>query len=181
MMLPLLLSAFILAHPNAPSTDTARVARTASTSRIASPSDVPVADSIVVEKGVRKLSLFYKGVPVRTYGVALGRNPNGDKVSKGDGRTPEGVFRIESRNSNSKYHLALRISYPDVVHQMRSEALGMTAGGDIMIHGLPKGYEQAGAAHRDNNWTEGCVAVTNEEIEEIWKLVKDGTPIEIKP
>src|SRR3954465_13359597 len=118
MMLPLLLSAFILAHPNAPSTGTARVARTASTSRIASPSDVPTADSIVVEKGVRKLSLFYKGVPVRTYGVALGRNPNGDKVSKGDGRTPEGVFHIESRNSNSKYHLALRISYPDVVHQM---------------------------------------------------------------
>ena len=180
-MLSLLLSALVFANtPSTPAADTARVARSTSTSRI-SPSDVVVADSIVVEKGVRKLSLFYKGVQVRAYGVALGRNPIGDKVSQGDGRTPEGVFRIESRNSNSKYHLALRISYPDVVHQMRSEALGMTAGGDIMIHGLPRGYEQAGAAHRDNNWTEGCVAVTNQEIEEIWRMVKDGTPIEIKP
>ena len=178
MMLPLLLSALVL--NSSPATDTARVVRTAPASRVAA-SDVPNADSIVVEKGVRKLSLFYRGVRVRSYGVALGRNPIGDKERQGDGRTPEGVFRIESRNSNSKYHLALRISYPDVLHSMRSEALGMTAGGDIMIHGLPKGYELAGAAHRDNNWTEGCVAVTNEEIEEIWKLVKDGTPIEIKP
>lgn len=140
-----------------------------------------VADSIVVEKGERKLTLFYRGLPLKSYGVALGRNPVGDKERQGDGRTPEGVFHIQGHNANSKYHLALRISYPDLAHIMRAEALGEEVGGDIMLHGLPNGFENVGAAHRDENWTEGCVALTNQEIEEIWRAVPNGTPIEIKP
>jgi murein L,D-transpeptidase YafK len=163
--------------------DTTRSAGPAPVTPTPAPAAKPalVADSIVVEKGERKLTLFYRGLPVKSYGVALGRNPIGDKEFQGDGRTPEGVFHIESRNANSKYHLALRISYPDVTHLMRAEALGTPPGGDIMLHGLPKGFESVGAAHRDENWTEGCVALTNDEIEEIWRAVADGTPIEIKP
>jgi murein L,D-transpeptidase YafK len=140
-----------------------------------------VADSIVVEKSKHSLTLYQGGFAVRTYGVALGKQPQGDKVKRGDNRTPEGVFRIDFRNADSKYHRALHISYPDVEHLRRAAAMGVTAGGDVMIHGLPKGYETVGAAHREFDWTEGCVAVTNAEIEEIWSAIPDGTPIQIKP
>jgi murein L,D-transpeptidase YafK len=180
MMLPLLLlSATLHSGP----TDTARVAsRSSPVSQQAAPAlAVTQADSIVVEKGPRKMTLFLHGLPLKSYAVALGPNPMGDKERQGDGRTPEGVFRIESHNPNSRYHLALRISYPDIAHRMRADALGVPAGGDIMIHGLPRGFESVGAAHLEQNWTEGCVAVTNAEIEEIGRAVRDGTPVEIKP
>ena len=140
-----------------------------------------VADSVVVEKGAHTLTLYRGGEPLRRYHVALGKNPVGDKVRLGDGRTPEGVFRIEMHNAESRFHLALRISYPDAAHRARAAALGVSPGGSIMIHGLPARYAQVGAAHRLYDWTEGCVAVTNAEIEEIWDAVPDGTPIEIKP
>lgn len=180
MVLPLLAVSVVLL---AGSPDTIKAA--GRTAKVPSASEAGgaavVADSIVVEKGERRLTLFLRGAPVKTYAVALGRNPIGDKVSQGDGRTPEGVFRIEYRNPNSRFHLALRLNYPDATHLMRAEALGVSPGGDIMIHGLPKGYETIGEAHLDANWTEGCVAVTNAEIEEIWRAVRDGTPVEIKP
>ena len=140
-----------------------------------------VADSIVVEKSLRRLSLYHGGVLLRQYLVALGQVPVGDKVRQGDMRTPEGVFTIEARNPKSRYHRALRISYPDAAHRTRATELGVSPGGDIMIHGLPNGQGSVGAAHRDFDWTEGCIAVTNEEIEEIWRVVRIGTPIEIKP
>jgi murein L,D-transpeptidase YafK len=140
-----------------------------------------IADSIVVEKSLRTMTLYAVGFPIRTYGIALGKEPKGDKVQKGDGRTPEGLFYIDSRNPSSKYHRSLHISYPDAAHMRRATELGVAAGGDVMIHGLPKGYESFGAQHREWDWTEGCVAVTNEEIEEIWSTVPDGTPIRIKP
>jgi len=143
--------------------------------------DAVIADSIVVDKGKRQLTLYHQGTPVRTYLVALGQQPLGDKVRRGDNRTPEGVFRIEARNPRSRYHLALRISYPDAAHAQRARALGVSPGGDIMIHGLPKRQAWVGAAHRDFDWTEGCIAVTNAEIEEIWNAVPVGTPIHIKP
>jgi murein L,D-transpeptidase YafK len=139
------------------------------------------ADSIVVEKSSRRLSLFRRGARVRTYLVALGQQPVGDKVRIGDKRTPEGLFHIEARNPRSRFHLALRISYPDAAHRARARALGVSPGGDIMIHGLPRRQAFVGAAHRDFDWTEGCIAVTNEEIEEIWGAVPVGTPIHIKP
>jgi murein L,D-transpeptidase YafK len=139
------------------------------------------ADSIVVEKSAHRLSLYHDGALVRSYLVALGQQPVGDKVRRGDNRTPEGLFHIEARNPNSRYHRALRISYPDATHRERALALGVSPGGDIMIHGLPARQAWVGAAHRDFDWTEGCIAVTNAEIEEIWSAVPVGTPIHIKP
>jgi murein L,D-transpeptidase YafK len=139
------------------------------------------ADSIVVEKSAHRLSLFQRGRPVRTYLVALGQQPVGDKVRIGDLRTPEGTFTIEARNPASRYHRSLRISYPDSAHRARARALGVSPGGDIMIHGLPARQAYVGAAHRDFDWTEGCIAVTNAEIEEIWGAVPVGTRIHIKP
>ena len=140
-----------------------------------------VADSIVVEKSTHRLSLYHKGTLLHTYLVALGQQPVGDKVRRGDNRTPEGVFRIEARNAQSRYHRSLRISYPDAAHLARARSLGVSPGGDIMIHGLPDRQAWVGAAHRDFDWTEGCIAVTNAEIDEIWRAVPVGTPILIKP
>jgi murein L,D-transpeptidase YafK len=156
----------------------------ASHSVVASATPLPpigLADSIVVEKKAHMLTLFRDGKPMRTYLVALGGNPRGDKLSAGDRRTPEGLFYIDSRQPNSKYHLALHISYPDATHRARSLAAGMEPGGDIMIHGLPNGLGAAGATHRVNDWTNGCVALTDEEIEQIWSAVPIGTPVQIKP
>jgi hypothetical protein len=139
------------------------------------------ADSIVVYKRERTLTLFYRGVPVRSYFVALGSKPVGDKERVGDQRTPEGLFHVNAHNPASKFHLALRISYPDDAHRARAAALGVDPGGDIMIHGLPKEYSIVGKDHRLNDWTNGCVALSNPEIEEIWYAVPDGTPVQIKP
>lgn len=166
------------AVPAAPATVTLPRAPTPT----ALPRSLPfTADSIVVDKSEHRLSLYRRGALVRTYLVALGQRPVGDKVKIGDMRTPEGLFHIEARNPQSRYHLALRISYPDVAHRERARALGVSPGGDIMIHGLPSRYAMVGAAHRDFDWTEGCIAVTNDEIEEIWSAVPVGTPIDIKP
>lgn len=140
-----------------------------------------VADSMVLDKSDRQLTLYFRGERVATYGVALGKNPVGDKNGRGDGRTPEGLFTIEGRNPQSKYHLSLRISYPDASHLERAAERGVSAGGDIMIHGLPSAFAMVGALHREQDWTEGCVAVTNKEIEEIWRAVPNGARILIKP
>ena len=140
-----------------------------------------LVDSIVVEKRARRLTLFRDGKPSQTYLVALGGNPVGDKLRAGDRRTPEGLFYIDARQPNSRYHLALHISYPDALHRARSAKVGAEPGGDIMIHGLPNGLGAAGATHREHDWTNGCVALTDEEIEQIWSVVPIGTPVEIKP
>lgn len=113
---------------------------------------------------------------VRTYRVALGREPVGHKRQEGDGRTPEGRYAIDRRNPNSRYHLALHISYPNEADVARAREGGVDPGGDIMIHGL-----KAGVTHPDSDWTLGCIAVTDAEMDEIWDLVADGTPIEIVP
>ena len=139
------------------------------------------ADSIVLDKSERTLTMFSRGVKVKEYEVALGKNPVGAKVHRGDGRTPEGLYFIQGRNPGSKYHLSLRISYPNDGDRMRASRQGTTPGGDIMIHGLPPAFATVGALHRQQDWTEGCVAVTNEEIEEIWRAVPNGAKILIKP
>lgn len=139
------------------------------------------ADSIVVYKRERTLVLFNRGVPIRSYFVALGSKPVGDKERVGDQKTPEGLFHINAHNPASKFHLALRISYPDDAHRARAAALGVDPGGDIMIHGLPKEYSEAGKNHLKHDWTNGCVALSNGEIEELWRAVPDGTPVHIKP
>jgi murein L,D-transpeptidase YafK len=140
-----------------------------------------LVDSIVVEKRMHQLTLFRDGKVIRSYLIALGAQPKGAKVRIGDNRTPEGVYYIDARQPFSKYHLALHISYPSLSDKARAQALGTEPGGDIMIHGLPNGMGSAGARHRMNDWTNGCIALTDEEIEEIWSVVPIGTPIEIKP
>jgi murein L,D-transpeptidase YafK len=138
-------------------------------------------DAVLVEKAARRLTLFSGGIPVRTYLVALGSQPVGPKIQEGDDRTPEGSYIIDGRNFNSAYHLSLHVSYPNAADRARALALGVDPGGDIMIHGLPNGFGWLGPAHRERDWTRGCIAVTDSEIEEIARLVSDGTPIEIRP
>ncbi len=140
-----------------------------------------VADRIVVEKAARCLTLLKNGAPLKTYRVALGRSPVGNKERQGDNRTPEGVYSIDWRNARSQYHRSLHISYPTPAERERARKRGASPGGDIMIHGLPPAYAWLGARHRLVDWTFGCVAVTNQEIEEIWRVVPDGTAVEIKP
>ena len=155
-------------------------ASTAGAAGTAAPKNM-LADSVVLDKSSRQLTLYYRGQLVRTYGVALGKNPVGDKITRGDGRTPEGLYHIESRNPQSKYHLSLRISYPDAAHRALAAKRGVSPGGDVMIHGLPSAFAMIGALHRQQDWTLGCIAVTNDEIEEIWRAVPDGAPILIRP
>ena len=179
MMLPLLAGALSVALLGPATSDSTSGPRAGATRAKAAPA--LLADSIVVEKKQRRLTLYYNGLAVKRYAIALGRNPNGRKLQIGDFRTPEGIYFIEGRNPNSKYYRALRISYPDQLDRLRAASLGLQAGGDIMIHGLPTGRETMGASHRKTDWTEGCIAVTNQEIDEIWRAIPDGAPIEIKP
>ena len=139
------------------------------------------ADKIVVKKAERKLFLFKDGKQLREYGIALGFAPEGDKLQEGDGKTREGVYHISGRNPNSRFHLSLRVSYPDAKDRKEAAEKGVSPGGDIMVHGLPNKAPFLGSAHRLRDWTAGCIAVTNEEIEEIWSMVADGTTIEILP
>ena len=183
-MLHLLLGAAAVLAPL--SHDTATSRSIVSTPTIVSTPIVRVrsyitADSIVVDKHKRKLTLYQLGIPVRTYPIALGRQPVGDKLRNGDNRTPEGLFYIDYKNPDSKYHMALHISYPDAAHMAKSRAIHALPGGDIMIHGLPDAYADLGEKHRQFDWTEGCIALTNPEIDEIWRAVPPGSPIQIKP
>lgn len=138
-------------------------------------------DYIVVEKEKRIMKLFEKGHEIRSYKIALGKNPIGQKEKEGDMRTPEGKYLIDFKQKKSKFHLALHISYPNKKDKIRANQIGVSPGGDIMIHGLKKGWEWLGNRHVSQDWTAGCIAVTNPEIEEIWKLVRGGTIVEIRP
>ncbi len=138
------------------------------------------ASRILVDKSERTLVLFADGQPIRTYPISLGRNPTGHKRYEGDKRTPEGIYVIDGKNPNSAYHLSLHISYPNERDRHAARARGWDPGGQIMIHGRPTGLIKASARY-DLDWTDGCIAVTNEAIEEIWQLVDEGTLIEITP
>ena len=139
------------------------------------------ADSVVVEKSLRRLTLYSAGLPVRTYDVALGKKPDGRKERAGDFRTPEGLYYIDARNPVSQYHRGLHVSYPNADDLARARTTGISTGGDIMIHGLPNGQGKVGPRHRAYDWTNGCVAVTDQEIDEIWDSVPVGTPVRILP
>ncbi len=141
----------------------------------------PQADKILVEKSKRTLSLYSKNQLIKKYSIALGPNPEGHKTQEGDGKTPEGNYIIDSRNPNSAFHLSLHISYPNEQDLEQAKIKGVSPGGQIMIHGLPNGLGWIGFIQKFKDWTQGCIAVTNSQIEEIWKMVPDGTPIEIKP
>ena len=140
-----------------------------------------MADRVLIQKAAHSLSLYRGNRLLKTYKVALGPNAEGPKRQQGDGRTPDGTYVIDARKRYSAFHRALHISYPNEVDRRRARRLGVAPGGDIMIHGLPNGMGAIGKAHLVRDWTQGCIAVTNEEIEEIWRIVPNGTRVEVKP
>jgi len=139
------------------------------------------ADMVLVVKHQRTLYLLRQGQVLKSYLIMLGREPRGTKLRQGDGRTPEGIYWIDGRNAESAYHRSLHISYPDLEDVERSRSQGVSPGGNIMIHGLPNGYILTSTRELHKDWTDGCIAVTDRDIEEIWEMVDDGTPIEIDP
>lgn len=142
-----------------------------------------VADKILVKKRQRRLYLMRDGEPFRTYRISLGIEPKGHKQRQGDNRTPEGRYTISGRNARSKFYKALHISYPNLDDRLRAAREGWDPGGAIMIHGEPRGARFADLRDvvRDEDWTQGCIAVSNLAVAEIWRYVGDGTPIEIEP
>jgi murein L,D-transpeptidase YafK len=139
------------------------------------------ADSVLVLKRERKLILLRNNQHIKEYSIALGGDPTGKKIKEGDERTPEGRYKLDYRNRNSVAHLSIHISYPDQNDVAQARAKGVSPGGAVMIHGLPNGYGFFGRLHRLIDWTDGCVGVSNPEIEEIWRCVPEGAPIEIRP
>lgn len=136
----------------------------------------PEVTYIVVNKGDRRMYLLHHDRVLEQYDIRLGFAPEGHKTVEGDGRTPEGVYWIDRRNPNSKFHLSLGISYPNDEDRARAEALGQKPGGDIFIHGQKSLFDRG-----EGDWTWGCIAVTNDEIEDIYAMVGDMTPIQINP
>jgi murein L,D-transpeptidase YafK len=139
------------------------------------------ATLIVVEKAAHRLTLLRNGDVLKSYDVALGSAPRGHKQQEGDGRTPEGPYSIDFKNARSRFHLALRISYPNAEDRASALRRGVSPGSDIMIHGLPNGLGWLAGLHLRRDWTDGCIAVTNRQVDEIWPLVDVGTKVEIRP
>lgn len=141
------------------------------------------ADAVLVKKAQRRLYLLHDGRPFRTYRVSLGTRPVGQKQRQGDHRTPEGRYEITRRNAGSRFHRALHISYPNADDRRRAASAGVDPGGLIAIHGEPGGRNNGAirALIGTDDWTEGCIAVSNPAIEELWRLVPAGTPVEIRP
>ena len=137
-------------------------------------------DLVVVDKHRRSLRLMRGGQTVRTYRIALGFNPEGHKSREGDGQTPEGFYRIDGYVAESAFHRALHISYPNAWDRRRASDSGYDPGGQIMIHGLPNGVSGEEVGHGQEDWTNGCIAVTNREMRELVALVPVGTPILIR-
>ena len=138
-------------------------------------------DRLVVYKSQHKLVLLSREKEVRSYKVALGTEPVGPKTRQGDHRTPEGSYILDAQNPASHFYKAFHISYPNSKDTANARKLGVSPGGDIMLHGLAKEYAWVGKSHVLHDWTDGCIAVTNEEMDELWKWVRVGTPIDIKP
>lgn len=139
------------------------------------------ADMVLVIKSESKLYLKRNGNILRTFHVALGENPKGHKQQQGDERTPEGRYILDLKKDDSAYYKAIRISYPNKTDRARARQLGVNPGGSIMIHGQKNGFGHLARITQRTNWTDGCMAVTDEEMDEIWRAVDVGTPIEIRP
>lgn len=138
-------------------------------------------DEIVILKGERKLHLIRDQEIVKTYDISLGGNPIGHKQREGDFKTPEGRYKIDLKNPDSNYYLSVRISYPNSQDRASARQRGVRPGGNIMIHGLPLERKQSEYFYKRNDWTEGCIAVTNEAMQQIWLAVRENTPVEIRP
>ena len=138
-------------------------------------------DLVVLKKAARTLELYSGTDQIRSYRVSLGRDPLGPKQREGDGRTPEGRYTLDYRNANSSFHRSLHISYPSSSDVATARVQKLDPGGLIMVHGIRNGLGFVGRLHTLVDWTDGCIAVTDREIEEIWRVVPDGTPIVIEP
>ena len=142
---------------------------------------LPIVDRVVVHKGERRLLLMHGGNVVRSYHVALGLNPEGQKERSGDFRTPEGTYRLEKRNPRSDFFLSIKVSYPNETDVKRARARHWDTGGSIMIHGLPNLLKHEPEYYESHDWTDGCIAVSNADMTEIWMLTPDDVPIDIVP
>lgn len=151
--------------------------------RPATPTIPTIADQVVVEKAARRMKLMSRGEVFREYRVALGDNPIGHKQREGDERTPEGDYLLDWRNPHSNYYKAIHISYPNAEDRFLARSNGHSPGGMIMIHGLPNHIvsDVVRQEYLGRDWTDGCIALTNQEMDEVWNLVPDGTPIRILP
>jgi len=143
--------------------------------------EFPVADLVVVEKDNRRLHLIKDGEPFRTFDIALGIRPVGDKQQEGDFRTPEGRYILDTRNPNSEFFLSIHVSYPNQQDRREARSKGVDPGGAIMIHGQPNEPSRSEAYYRTQDWTNGCIAVSNSDMIDIWLMTSENTPIEIRP
>lgn len=143
--------------------------------------DLGPVDRVVVLKSERRLLLYEDGDRVAGYRIALGADPTGHKTYQGDSRTPEGLYTLDYRNEDSEFYRSIHISYPNEADRAAGLEADVPTGGNVMIHGLPNGKGWMGSLYNRRDWTDGCVAVSNRQMEEIWHAVPDGTPIEIKP
>lgn len=148
---------------------------------VRTPRTLPRVTEVVVEKSARRLTLRQGDIPVAHYRVSLGATPEGHKHRSGDERTPEGHYVLDWRNARSRYYKSLHVSYPNAADTRAARAAGVNPGGDIMVHGMPNGFGWAAPVLRWLDWTNGCVAVDNVAMEEIWRAVPVGTPITILP
>ena len=139
------------------------------------------ADRLVVHKADRTLTLYWHGAKLKSYRIALGGQPLGPKSARGDQRTPEGLYTVSRRRKKTDFHAALVLSYPNADDLARAKLAGVSPGGGIEIHGLRDGFGWLGSAHVLFDWTDGCIAVTNVEIDELVRAVPDGTPVEVLP
>ena len=144
-------------------------------------SEFPVADRVVIEKDARLLHLMHDGKAFRTFKIALGIRPVGDKKSEGDFKTPEGKYTLDRRNPNSEFFLSIRVSYPNSADRREAAELGVSPGGAIMIHGQPNVPRRPSDYYARMDWTDGCIAVSNSDMVDIWLRTTVGTPIEIRP
>ena len=144
-------------------------------------SDFPVADTVIIEKASRKLHLMQKGKVFRTFDVVLGIRPDGDKQQEGDFRTPEGRYVLDMRNPNSEFFLSIHVSYPNRQDRREARQQGVPPGGAIMIHGQPNIPTKSSTYYLTQDWTNGCIAVSNSDMIDIWLMTGENTPIEIRP
>jgi murein L,D-transpeptidase YafK len=142
---------------------------------------LPLVDRIVVHKAERRLVLMHGGNVVRSYHVSLGLSPTGQKERSGDFRTPEGSYRLERRNARSDYFLSIKVSYPNEADLKRARVRHWNTGGSIMIHGLPNFLKHEPEFYQSHDWTDGCIALSNADMTEIWMLTPDDVPIDILP
>lgn len=143
--------------------------------------DFPIADKVVVEKSKRKLYLLKNGSIFRTFRIALGMAPVGDKKKEGDFKTPEGTYLLDARNPDSEFFLSIHVSYPNAQDRREARAIGVSPGGQIMIHGQPNEPTYSAAYYRTQDWTNGCIALSNSDMIDIWLMTPNDIPIEIRP